>query len=83
MNKNLVKKKYLKKIKEFTYYNKKYFDENISEVTDSEFDQIKNDIIKLENNYDFLKHKNSPSQSVGFKPSKTFKKNLIRYQCFL
>ena len=50
MNKDLVKKKYLKKIKEFTYYNKKYFDENISEITDSEFDQIKNDIIKFENN---------------------------------
>ncbi len=74
MNKDLVKKKYLKKIKEFSYYNKKYFDENISEITDPEFDQLKNDIIKLENDYDFLKHKNSPSQSVGFKPSKTFKK---------
>ena len=74
MNKDLVKKKYLKKIKELSYYNKRYFDENISEITDSEFDQLKNDIIKLENNHDFLKHKNSPTQSVGFKPSKTFKK---------
>ena len=31
MNKDLVKKKYLKKIKELSYYNKRYFDENISD----------------------------------------------------
>ena len=74
MKKDLVKKKYQKKIKELNHYNKKYFNENVSEITDSEFDQLKKDIILLERDYKFLKHKNSPSQTVGFKPSKSFKK---------
>ena len=38
MNKNLIKKNYQKKIDLFNYYNKKYYDENISEITDSDFD---------------------------------------------
>ena len=28
MNKDLIKKKYKKKIEQLTYYNRKYFDEN-------------------------------------------------------
>ncbi len=74
MKKDLVKKMYLKKIKEYVFYNKKYFNENISKITDAEFDQLKNDIIKLESQHNFLNHKNSPSQSVGFQPLKIFKK---------
>ncbi len=41
MTKDLIKKNYQKKIKLFNYYNKKYYDENISEITDSNFDQLK------------------------------------------
>ena len=74
MNKNLIKKKYKEKIKSLNYYNKKYYDENISEITDSEFDTLKKDIIELENQYSFLKSKNSPQIKVGFKPSKNLKK---------
>ncbi|MDC3121189.1 NAD-dependent DNA ligase LigA [Candidatus Pelagibacter sp.] len=35
---------------------------------------MKREIILLENKYEFLKSKNSPSKSVGHKPSKNFKK---------
>ncbi len=74
MDKDLIKKKYKEKIKSLNYYNKKYFDENISEITDTEFDQIKKDIIEFEKKYSFLTDANSPSLKVGFKPSKNFKK---------
>ena len=74
MNKNLIKKKYKKKIELLTYYNRKYFDDNISEISDLEFDDLKREIIELEKKYDFLKSKNSPQLIVGHKPSKNFKK---------
>jgi len=69
-----IKKKYLKKIKLIKRYNQFYYDKNKPEISDSEFDKIKREIISLENKYSFLKNNNSPSKSVGFKPSKNFKK---------
>ncbi len=74
MNKDLIKKKYKKKIKLVNHYNQKYYDENISEISDAKFDQIKKEIVDLENKYDFLRDENSPTLKVGFKPSKNFKK---------
>ena len=41
MNKNEVKKNYKKKIELLDFYNKKYYDENISEISDSDFDLLK------------------------------------------
>ncbi len=74
MNKDLIKKKYKEKINSLNYYNKKYYNENISEISDAKFDILKKEIIELENNYNFLKSKKSPQIQVGFKPSKNFKK---------
>ena len=74
MNKNLIKKEYLKKIKQYENYNKKYFDENQPIISDSDYDNLKNEIIELEKKYQYLKNKNSPINKVGFKPSKNFKK---------
>tara|TARA_Y100000389_G_scaffold175252_1_gene185858 strand:+ start:1590 stop:3620 length:2031 start_codon:yes stop_codon:yes gene_type:complete len=74
MNKNLIKKKYKKIIKLVNHYIQKYYDENISEISDAKFDQLKKEIIELENKYVFLRDENSPSLKVGFKPSKNFKK---------
>ena len=74
MNKNLIKKKYKKKIQLLNYYNKKYFSDNITEISDTDFDQLKKEIINLEKEHKFLKDKDSPSNKVGFKPSKNFKK---------
>ena len=74
MNKNLIKKKYKEKQKLLNYHNKKYYDENNSQISDAKFDELKKEIIELENKFDYLKSKNSPQIQVGFKPSKNFKK---------
>ncbi len=78
MNKKLIKDKYKEKIKLIKRFNKKYYDENISEITDSEYDKLKKEIILLENKYSYLKSKDSPSTLIGYKPSKNFKKALHR-----
>ena len=69
-----INQKYLKKIKLFQKYNKNYYDLNNPLVNDQEFDKLKLEIIKLEKKYKYLNNINSPSNSVGFKPSKVFKK---------
>ena len=66
--------KYLEKIKLFKRYNKHYYDLNKPLVYDSEFDKLKLEIINLEKKHNFLNHKDSPSNSVGFRSSKNFKK---------
>ncbi len=74
MNKDLIKKKYKKKIELLNYYNLNYYNKDISEIPDSEYDLLKKEIIDLEKKYNFLKSKNSPQIQVGYKPSKNFQK---------
>ncbi len=74
MKKGEIKKIYNEKIKKFLHYNFLYFEKSNPKVSDAEFDDLKNEILKLEKDYKFLNHKDSPSNNVGFKPSKNFKK---------
>ena len=60
MNSDLIKKKYKKKLDLIKYYNQKYYNENISEISDSDYDILKNELIALEKKYVFLKSKYSP-----------------------
>ena len=76
MKKSLIEKTYNKKIDLIKHYNQKYYDENKSEISDSEYDKLKKEVIELEKSHDYLKHNDSPSKIVGFKPSKNFKKVL-------
>ena len=73
MNKE-VEKIYKRKIKEFQKHNKLYYDKSAPAISDREFDKLKTDIINLEKKYSSLKSTKSPSDSVGFKPSKNFEK---------
>ena len=41
MSNQLIQKEYNKKIKLINYYNKKYFKENISIISDFEYDLLK------------------------------------------
>jgi len=74
MNKKKILSDYKKKIKSLIEYNKSYYDANKSLVTDKEYDELKKNILILESNYSFLDSENSPSKTVGFKPSKNFQK---------
>ncbi len=76
MSNKLIQKEYKKKIELLIYYNQKYYNDDISEISDSDYDKLKKEIFNLEKKYKYLKSKNSPSIKVGYKPSKNFKKIL-------
>ena len=69
-----IRKYYNLKIKELIKHNKLYYDKSSPVIKDSEYDQIKNEILNLENKYSYLKNKASPNVTVGYKPSSSFKK---------
>ena len=69
-----IEKEYNEKIKKITKLNKFYYEKNNPIVDDSEYDILKRNILELESKYSYLKSKNSPSVTVGFKPSKNFRK---------
>tara|TARA_B100000787_G_scaffold76835_1_gene56504 strand:+ start:784 stop:2814 length:2031 start_codon:yes stop_codon:yes gene_type:complete len=74
MNRISIEKEYHKKIELAQKHNKHYYNNNKPVISDQEYDILKKDIINLEIKYSFLKSKKSPSESVGFKPSKNFVK---------
>lgn len=74
MNKNKILSDYRSKISRLNELNKNYYQLDKPLVPDSEFDELKKEVLILEEKYDFLDHKNSPSKTVGYKPSKNFNK---------
>ena len=74
MNSDKIKKDYQKKIAQILKHNEHYYDKNKPLISDQEYDDLKKEILKIEKKYDFLDNNNSPSKTVGFKPSKIFKK---------
>jgi DNA ligase (NAD+) len=78
MKKKFIEDQYNKKINLITEYNKFYYDKNKPKISDKEYDELKAEILLLENSYNFLKSKNSPSLNVGYRPSKNFKKSTHR-----
>ncbi len=76
MDKKKIIKLYNSKVNLLKKYNESYFDKNNSIVSDVEYDEIKKEVLDLEKNFSYLVSKYSPSLSVGFKPSKNFKKSL-------
>ena len=65
---------YKKKIKYLKKHSKLYFNDDNPQISDSEFDKIKKDILELEKKYSFLKKIKSTSNNVGALPSNKFKK---------
>jgi DNA ligase (NAD+) len=74
MNKKDILDEYKKKIQSLKQHNKKYYNDNSPIISDAEYDQLKVEIISLEKKYSFLKDLKSPLKTVGYKPSKNFKK---------
>ena len=54
------------------YYNHKYYQDSVSEISDFEFDQLLAQLISLEETYPLLRLPDSPSQRVGGTITKEF-----------
>ena len=74
----MIKKELIKnynlKIKELKKHNKFYYELSKPIITDSQYDVLKKEILELESKYKFLNNKYSPSETVGYKSSKSFDK---------
>ena len=79
MLKSGIKKKYQIKLAEFNKHNKLYYNKSKPIISDSEFDDLKKEIIELEKKHKFLKNKKSPSTTIGYKPAKNFVKSNISF----
>ena len=73
MSKISAKKVYKTKIKQYQKFSKKYFEDSAPIISDHDFDLLKKEILDLEKKFNF-KDKDSPSKTLGFTPSKNFKK---------
>ena len=67
-------KNYLKKTILLKKYNKFYYDKDSPLINDQYYDDLKKEILELENSNSFLKKYGSINNSVGFKPSLKFSK---------
>ncbi len=74
MSREKIKHEYLKKIEDYKKHSKLYYEKSRPIISDSQFDILKNDIIELENKFNFLNSKYSPNKIVGSRPSKLFEK---------
>ncbi len=74
MIKENIKKKYQLKLKEINKHNKLYYTKSKPIISDSSYDELKNELLALEKKYPYLIQINSPSKIVGYKPSKIFQK---------
>ena len=74
MQKKEIEEIYVNKINQLKKYDKAYFENDDPIISDKNYDNIKKEVLDLEKKYKYLKHKNSPSTKVGYKPSDKFKK---------
>ncbi len=74
MKKQDIQKKYATQKKLLSKYNHHYFNLDSPLISDSEYDKIKNYILKLEKDYSFLKKKDSIQNQIGAPLTKKFKK---------
>ena len=77
-DKKLINKEYIEKIKKLKKYDELYYEKSNPKINDSDYDELKKEILELEKKFKFLKTKDSPSLSVGFEPSKNFQKSKHR-----
>ncbi len=74
MNKQNLRNKYIKQKKLLLKYNHHYFNLDSPLISDSKYDQVKNEIIKLEIDHPYLKETNSVQDQVGAPITNKFKK---------
>jgi len=74
MQKKEIEKIYIKKINKLKKFDEAYFQHDNPIISDSEYDDIKREVLDLEKKHKYLKNKNSPSKKIGYEPSEKFKK---------
>src|SRR5690554_511247 len=62
------------------YYNHRYYQEDNSEISDFEFDQLMDELIQLEQQFPELLQEESPTQRVGGTITKEFETSLHGYR---
>ena len=72
MDKKTAEEKIQELSEKLHYYNYKYYQESVSEISDYEFDMMLQELIELENQFPDLKTSDSPSQRVGGDITKNF-----------
>ncbi len=73
-SKNQIIKDYKKKIKNLIKHNKLYFLNDAPQISDKQYDEIKKEVLSLENKYSYLKNLIIEKPNVGATPSNKFKK---------
>lgn len=72
-----------KRINELTdqlnYYNERYYQDNVSEISDQQFDALLKQLIELENAHPEYRREDSPTQRVGGTINKNFETVYHRY----
>jgi DNA ligase (NAD+) len=72
MEKKQAQQEVFELIDKINYYNDKYYQEDISEISDYEFDQLLEKLSKLEAEFPEFKYDYSPTQRVGGTITKNF-----------
>ncbi len=64
---------------QLNYYNTRYYQDSVSEISDFEFDKLLEKLIALEKEHPELKREDSPTQRVGGTITKTFQPVFHRF----
>ncbi|MFN4145171.1 MAG: NAD-dependent DNA ligase LigA [Runella sp.] len=64
---------------QLNYYNDRYYQDNVSEISDWEFDQLLQELAQLEAQYPNLRQPDSPTQRVGGSVTKEFQTVTHKY----
>ena len=67
--------RYNKLIKEIEKHNKFYYEKSSPKISDRDYDNLKKKLVIFEKKNKFLKKNSSPTNKVGYKPSKNFIKH--------
>ena len=67
-------KTFKKKIALLRKHNNYYYNEDSPKISDTSYDDLKKNLLKLENDYPFLKKIDSVRKIVGAEPTNKFKK---------
>ena len=69
-----IEKQFKKNIKILKKHNNLYYNKDNPELTDIEYDKLKNETIKLEKKYSYLRKIESVDNIIGAPPSNKFRK---------